>query len=483
MERLIQNTMIRRVRLLDILIHSNQWTPIKELTKQMKCSQQTLLSDCSYFENEWPDYVIMEISKKRGIRVFMNKNHAVSELYKKMMKNSSDLALLESFFFYPNKDTSFHTKRLYISESSLYRSYRRLKLVLKDRNIEITHNLDTYALSGDNELQIRLFLMLYFCEAYEEYEWPFLIDKNYIYELVNSAIKIFPFKITLNSMKFLMYSIAISIIREEQGFASSIEYEFSKHRHTNKDIFEKIEKTLSLRYPKINCQNFCQSIFWWESIWVDLEEKNVVKQWSDKYIEHLCSLLDITIAEKNKIELSHWIQFIYARHRVYPFQEYIIHNRFAQSSVSIKRNYPIYAQAVEDTVSLLEKQTKFPWCSDYYEELVHETFFQWNKLYEQLDKKHSKLVVFVYSDLGAEHEVFLAYLMKNKFPKIVDVYCGREGFLSKEVGDELNCDLCISNYTLEDSDSQNFIVVEDIPSTKNWIDISYFMNLKIHKAL
>nr|WP_086443817.1 helix-turn-helix domain-containing protein [Enterococcus sp. 12C11_DIV0727]OTO68146.1 hypothetical protein A5866_000341 [Enterococcus sp. 12C11_DIV0727] len=115
MERLIQNTMIRRVRLLDILIHSNQWTPMKELTKQMKCSQQTLLSDCSYFENEWPDYVIMEISKKRGIRVFMNKNHAVSELYKKMMKNSSDLALLESFFFYPNKDTSFHIKRLYIS--------------------------------------------------------------------------------------------------------------------------------------------------------------------------------------------------------------------------------------------------------------------------------------------------------------------------------------------------------------------------------
>ena len=240
MERLIQNTMIRRVRLLDILIHSNQWTPIKELTNHLKCSQQTILSDCDYFENEWLDYVVMEISKKRGIRIYMHKNHSVSELYKKMMKNSSDLALLESFFFYPNKDTSFHVKRLYTSESSLYRSYKRLKLVLSDRNIDITHNEDKYDLVGENELQIRLFLMLYFCEAYEENEWPFPINKDYIYELINSAIKIFPFKITLDSIKFFMYSMAISIIREEQGFTFSVDRDFGEIAHTNKEVFGRI---------------------------------------------------------------------------------------------------------------------------------------------------------------------------------------------------------------------------------------------------
>lgn len=466
MERLIQNTMIRRVRLLDILFHSNQWISMGDLAKRLKCSQQTLLSDCEYFESEWLDYVVMEVSKKQGIRVYMNRNHSISELYKKMMKSSSDLALLESFFFYPNQDTSFHIKRLYSSESSLYRSYKRLKLALKDRKIEINHDQDTYVLVGENELQLRLFLIVYFCEAYEESEWPFSIDKEYIYKLVNSTIKIFPFKVTLNSMKFLMYSMAISIIREEQGFILSVNHHFKKAVVINDTVFETLESVLCLRYPTIKCDRFYQSIFWWESIWEDYEEKNSVKRWSDTFLEKLCSSLGIKIAEKNKIELTNWIQFIYARYKVYPFQESIIHNRFTQSSIAIKRNYPVYAQKVLDILRLLEKQTSFPWYSNYYDELLHETFFQWNELYQQLDKKYPKVVVFVYSDLGEEHEVFLSYLMKNKFPKRVDVYCARERSSSKEGGATINYDLCISNYTLKNVEPENFVVVEDIPSTK-----------------
>ncbi|ALS36305.1 hypothetical protein ABID30_003514 [Enterococcus rotai] len=479
MERLIQNTMIRRVRLLDILIHSNQWVPIKELTKRLNCSQQTLLSDCDYFENEWLDYVVIEISKKLGIRIYMHKNHSVSELYKKMMKNSSDLSLLESFFFYPNRDTSFHTKRLYISESSLYRSYKKLNLVLSDRNMDITHNQDKYVLVGENELQIRLFLILYFCEAYEESEWPFPINKYFIYELTNDAIKIFPFKVTLDSIKFLMYSMAISIIREEQGFTFSVNHNFEKTSDKNRIIFEKIKEILHSKYPKINYEKFCQSIFWWNYILVDYEEKSTIETLSNKYIELLCSSLNIRIAEKNRVALSNWIQFIYVRHRIYPFQEYIIHNRFAQSCVSIRKNYPVYTQEVKDILISLEKQTQFPWYSDYYEELVHETFFHWNELYKQLDKKYSKLVVVVYSDLGEEHEIFLAYLLNNKFPDRVDVHCARKVKLSNVHQCEITCDLCISNYTLKNVDPQNFLVVEDIPSTKNWIDISYCINQKV----
>lgn len=478
MERLIQNTMIRRVRLLDILIHSNHWTSLKDLTKRLKCSQQTVLSDCDYFENEWLDYVVMEVSKNLGIRIYMNKKHSVNELYKKMMKSSSDLALLESFFFYPNKDTSFHVKRLYVSESSLYRSYKRLKLVLNDRKIDITHYQDAYVLTGENELQLRLFLVLYFCEAYEETEWPFPIEKEYIYKLVNIVTKTFPFKITLNSIKFLMYSMAISIIRGEQGVNCPVKHDHCRGKITNKTVVEKFESILRLKYPTLNYRQFYQSIFWWEYIWEEEGEKNRVNQWCDTILKELCSSLNVVIAEKNKLELMNWIQFIYARHRVYPFQEYIIHNRFAQSGISIKKNYPLYAQKVSDILKLLEKQTQFPWYSSYYDELLHEIFFQWNELYKQLDKKYSKLIVLVLSDLGEEHEEFLSYLLKNRFPNKVDVYCSSESIRLKDEENKLIYDLCISNYTLRDVDPQNFVVVEDIPSIKNWIDISYCMNQK-----
>ncbi|MBO0470124.1 helix-turn-helix domain-containing protein [Enterococcus sp. DIV0242_7C1] len=478
MERLIQNMIIRRIRLLDILIHTNQWVPMKELTVRLSCSQQTVLSDCDYFENVWSDYVIIERSKKRGIRILMNKNHSIGELYKKMMKNSNDLTLLESFFFYPNKDTSFHAKRLYISESSLYRSYKRLQLVLMDRNITIAHAQDTYVLCGENELQIRLFFILYFCEVYEESEWPFAIDKDFICELVNSILKILPFRVTPLSLKFLMYSMAIAIVREDQGFMFSVGHDVGRNIDTNETIFQKIKEILLSKYPKINYKNFCQAILWWDFSWIEYKEKSVINNWSKKYMEQICSSLNVEISEKNETELTNWIQFIHIRHRVYPFQEYIIHNRFAQSSISIKRNYPTYAKNVRDILISFERQTQFPWYSKYYEELLHETFFQWNELYKQLDKKYSRLVVIVFSDLGTEHEAFLAYLIKNKFSKRVEVHCATEEKYLNDIEKKGNYDLCISNYPLKNVALENLVVVEDIPSAKNWMDIYYCMNQK-----
>lgn len=480
MERLLQHTMIRRVRLLEFLVQSNQWIATNQLTKKLNCSQQTILSDCEYFENEWPEYVVIETSKKLGIRLYMNRQHSIGELYKKMMKSSGDLSLLESLLFFPNQDTLFHKQRLYTSESSLYRSYRRLKQVLNDRNLDILHQQDTYSLVGENELQVRFFLVLYFCETYEEKEWPFPVDKQLVQDCLAILVKYFPFKQTINAMKFLAYSFAILLIREEQGFGLT-----NKNNVVATKVSEVDERVLTEllqpSYSAVQTIDVYRSIFWWEFGWVDPKERKKVEQLAEHYLASLCSALHVTLAESNKKELIHWLQLIYVRHKLYPYQESIIHSRFTQPSTALKRNYPLFANQVSDLLYVLEAESSFPWQSHYYNEILCETFFHWNTLYKKLDKQLVTLNILIMSDLGKEHAAFLSYLIENRFPKRVSTYyesCNSSEALSFS---KVDYDLCISNYLVERVDSNELIVVEDIPSPKNWLDIAYCINQKIQQ--
>nr|WP_140405346.1 hypothetical protein [Enterococcus sp. 9D6_DIV0238] len=80
--------------------------------------------------------------------------------------------------------------------------------------------------------------------------------------------------------------------------------------------------------------------------------------------------------------------------------------------------------------------------------------------------------------MGTEHEAFLAYLIKNKFSKRVEVHCATEEKYLNDIEKKGNYDLCISNYPLKNVALENLVVVEDIPSAKNWMDIYYCMNQK-----
>lgn len=480
MERLLQHTMIRRVRLLEFLVYSNQWISTKFLMQQLNCSQQTILSDCEYFENEWSDYVVLETSKKLGIRLYMNRQHAISELYKKMMKNSGDLSLLESLFFYPNRDGVFHRQRLFTSESSLYRSYRRLKQVLNDRNLDILHQQDQYSLIGENELQVRFFLILYFCETYGEKEWPFPVDQQFVYKCLTVIIKYFPFEQTISTMKFLTYSLAVLLIREEQGFPLRMDKQLIATKMSKEDE-QTLTKLLQPNYPTVTSMDIYQSIFWWEFDWIEPKERTKVQQIGERYLVSLCKGLQVTLAERNKKKLIHCLQLIYIRHKLYPYQESIIHSRFTQPSIILQKNYPIFAKKVNDLLYSLEAEEGFPWQSRYYNEILCETFFHWNMLYKKLDTQLVTLDILIMSDLGEEHAAFLSYLIENRFPKRIRTCCDKGDNTNQQLLSIDNYDLCISNYLIESKESTKFIVVEDIPSPKNWLDIAYCINQKIQQ--
>ncbi|MGX7265263.1 helix-turn-helix domain-containing protein [Enterococcus crotali] len=482
MERLLSPSMHRRVLLLNLLNGPNSWITSDYLAESIDCSKKTIMLDCQYIEDRWSDYLTIETSRKHGVRLIASPHRSIHEIYIEIIQESNAFSLLESIFFEPKQPAHFWEKKLFLSNSSLYRLSNLISSALKDRNIQMSRS--PYFVHGKDERQIRYFFTCYFIEVYGIREWPFHLDRDKIFRLSNKINRKFELELNDSQIVHLAYSIAVTIIRERQGFLIQNRKDpINSFVKTTIDVrkyqadVEEIAEPLNVVLPDNWYEDFCYSIFWWDFGWDNEQEKvNVIHQ-AENLVMTIKKALSISISEQSRISIVRLIEYIYAKHKMFPYKKFMVYDRYLYSSRAIKQNFIVFTAVVKKALGVLEVKMNFPWKTMYLDGILHEMAIRWQDLSKLMDVMRHQLSVLVLSDLGKEHAQLLSSILKENFKNKVNLSVQENHFYNQSMKSyDQEYDLYVSNYAVESVDENINMIVEDIPSFKNLTDLRKYID-------
>ncbi|WP_207695393.1 hypothetical protein DOK67_0001762 [Enterococcus sp. DIV0212c] len=485
MERLLSPSMHRRVLLLNLLNGPSGWITSEYLAESIDCSKKTIMLDCQYIEDRWSDYLSIETSRKHGIRLIASPHRSIHEIYIEIIQESNAFSLLESIFFEPMQPAVYWEKKLFLSNSSLYRLSNLISSALKDRNIQMSRS--PYFIHGKDERQIRYFFTCYFIEVYGIRDWPFHLDREKTFRLSNKINKDFALELNDSQIVHLAYSIAVTVIRERQGFLiQSRKDPIDSFVKTAIDVreykidVEAIAEPLNVTLPDNWYEDFCYSIFWWDFGWDNEQEKvNVIHQ-AEGLVNTIKDALSIRISEQSRVSIVRLIEYIYAKHKMFPYKKFMVYDRYLYSSRAIKQNFLVFTEVVTKALGVLESKMKFPWKTMYLDGILHEMAIRWEDLGKITDEMRHQVSVLVLSDLGKEHAKLLSSVLKDNFRNKVNLSIQETHFyeqVSKHSAQKnQKYDLYVSNYAVDMINKDINMIVEDIPSFKNLTDLRKFID-------
>lgn len=128
------------------------------------------------------------------------------------------------------------------------------------RGLQIDRN--NLMLTGTNELQVRLFMAAYFLEVYDVYEWPFQLDQKVVWTTVNQIDRHFDLKLNFLQKAELSFLIAVSIIRQQQGFLNSGKRDLSSEKTLlYETLITELLSSFSLPITELVKKDLIQTIF------------------------------------------------------------------------------------------------------------------------------------------------------------------------------------------------------------------------------
>lgn len=110
MERLLTNTMRRRIELLKLLSKHHSWVSSNQLAQSLNCSIKTLKIDCEYIQERWPQIISFEFHPKKGIKLHKERSQSIYQIHMEITKDTVAFQLLESVFFSPDQGAAYWEK-------------------------------------------------------------------------------------------------------------------------------------------------------------------------------------------------------------------------------------------------------------------------------------------------------------------------------------------------------------------------------------
>lgn len=375
--RILNNKEKRLIKLLNY-INSNIYYSIVELSNLLDCSKSTVLNDLKTLSTNWPDLISINTEKDNMVKMKIVSNGNINKIVSDIIFGSLEIQFIKSLFFHPHQNIYFHAEHLFTSPATLYRTIKKLEVDLKYYGIKIKSDNKTYQLIGLNEAS----LFLFFAKGLEEFygqEIPMVATKEEL-SIFNSLYEFY-----LPEEEYFMFLIWGTIKRHNLNN--------QKHKLINFDIFKTYYEKIPLP------ENLDASIF----LFIKEIERN------------------FTVSKDIAIKLKNIISFCLRKERLLK-QEHIFINRYRLFVKNIiSSGDPHFLDIEKNLRVLLERlnmNTEFS--LDYIIYLLITNSSIGTKL--NTNKK-----VFIYSDLGSSHAIFLkksilSVLTKSNFEvEVVDL--------------------------------------------------------------
>lgn len=475
MRELLDTPTQRRLHILEQLNEVSDWISSNELAKENNASLRTINNDVSYLKENWYPYLLIETSKKNGVRLNTQPSSHIEVVYSYVLKNSEAFRLLEAVFFDTKLSIEKWGERLFISESSLYRITNDISASLLKYGLKLEKK--PCRVVGEDEFFARFFYTNFFTESYKITDWPFPSDKKTTVEFVKNILSRFVEDIDENNVLLISYLLNVSLVRQSQGFyieGYSKEY-FNQPLYDsiakNKINLSNISKDYSLIVNDKMIYDLMFSLFYHLINWDSEEENLFISKSIRNFIKSIRIDFDLTLTNKLSNRIEDNLKHIYLAHKVYPFHSHTIFDKNFYNATAIKELYPMMSMVIEHGLKKLEKETDFPWYTDYYNRILCMIMIKWTDLPELLENKKRKVKILVMSNVSNDHADFVAKMVRNNFGSktIVEPYDQSIIFLEDVPKSHFEpYDFILSTFDTNILPEDKLVVIDDIPSDSDW---------------
>lgn len=466
----------RKIRLLNLFRESTGWLGAEEISKAVNCSRKTVVTDCEYLGARWPEVITFEASSKSRFLMRQKECQSLQTIYRDMIRESKEFSILEGVFFEPGKTGAYWCEKDFLSPAGVYRIAKKLDASLERRNLRL--HRAPYEIAGEDERQIRCFFGTYFFEVYGISKWPFPLDKDLVYELVGKLTR--QLRLDFSDFDYVgfTYSIVVALIREAEGKLLPISREARQHFQKRMEIIRKftpdVKRILGDKadtLPGNWYEDFTCSIFWWEFSWDSEVERRHVFVEACEMVDTIRQVLDVYISEESRKSIVEMLEGVYISHKLYPYRRYVAFTREFFSCGTIEKNFAFFSAVVKQALKLKEREMRFPWYSYYYDEILYRMMILWENLPDYLSENRRKVKIAVFSDLGAEHARLLGVILQQNFPGKIRLQMQEEPFHQMKGNPFQHADLNVTNIHLEGVPDELQVIVEDIPTFRNLVDL------------
>lgn len=476
MENVLPTAMHRRINLLNSLHLTTNWISLDELAEKLDASKKTILTDVQYIEDRWPEIISFEYQNNNSIRLLETQNHSIHDIYTEILRESNAFALLEAIFFNPYENGEYWENKFYLSNSSLYRLAIKLEGSLNKREMQL--NRTPFRIEGNDERKIRTFFRGYFLEAYGIHGWPFPLDRQLVFDLVNRLNQ--DFNLGFNDLQLVdfAFGIAVTIIRERQGnlvnqdarVMNNREEVQTKLQQYRLDI-ERIVEPLKVHLPDNWYDDFSSTIYWWEFAWDNPQEEVRITEQGEVFIKTVVDALGVSLDQESHQKILRLFLRTYGKYKIYPYKRYIIYNRRWFSSYIVQQHLVVFSKIVAKALQELEAKTKVPWYSVYYDDMLCGMMVYWQDLANKMDQLRHQVQVGVFSDLGVDHVNAVGAMLARSYGDKINLNLQDVSHYGLAETKLANYEIYVANYTMPDVPAEKLFVIEDIPSFKNLNDL------------
>lgn len=398
MFNMLESSSERILRILAIILESEDTITIKDLAKKLSVSEKCVYNDLKYIESKFNNRLEINYLKPYGIEVIGLSTDTFLTIQSEMLLESNQIRFILLLFNYPGKDFNYYADKLHTSLSTMYRYYPKVKNTLAKYNLSLQNKKGKYSIISENEYDFRKFFTT-------------LNNDIYLYDLD---------KIISNEWQKFLYTRLQKILITEDNISTHyvIFYYISLKREINnntlpyqemfigKDTIFTEEEQLFLNEHKVQISinkllNIESLILLHQHTNYRLTGTNLTAE-TNKLITNITNSIDFGFNNTDKENAQNHLINLCLNAKYFKFSYYFFYDRFSFFSKKIEENHNNTYNKIIYSIQILEKNLELD-LSNYYNQLVFLIVVNFPHIL-QFKFQEKILVVSNYSEL---HSSFL----------------------------------------------------------------------------
>lgn len=473
MRNLLSSKEQRQLLLIETLVHSRQWTHLRDLACKFECTERILKNDLSDLREFFPTINIQ--SSTNGIRADIPEPFTVEDIYRHFLKESQNFALLEYIFFHEGTSIQEISQDFYTSSANLYRLARNV-IKASEPDYQFNIQLSPVSISG-NEIDIRYFYAQYFSERYYFLEWPFKdLPEEDLVEFANYFYK--PTNYPMRFATFRMYKImtAISIYRVKSGhFAylpnSALETFYPIYQQLP-DFQEKLTYFSKKLQIELTPETLIQIFISFVQDAIFLDPKNFFQSLKDsEYAKKSYQLLSdmlTRISQQFHVHFENFDELIWYMHntahleRQETFSDPILFRQKEQTIKEFEDYFPEFFDIL--TLELQKYRTAIghSFTQEHLRHLVYTLFTHTQGISQQLLDNRPPIKVCVISNFDHTHSLTLLDILKYHCNNRFEFEIWDRIETSTDILNQSDYDIIVANFFIQGLEKK-FICTNNLP--------------------